>query len=151
MQNSIIIIGTGGQGIKLLAHILGQILQELGKTVSIHYEYDAAMRGGKITSFLTFGNKKILNPIIEEADILLNFTNQKQQDYKAKLILEEKQLKFEKEATEKLKNKRVANMIALGKLLEILKIDLKKITFKKILPEKFRETNIKAIKLGYKT
>ena len=46
-------------------------------------------------------------------------------------------------------NKKLVNMVTLGYLLKILKIDIKKLDLKKALPEKLLEENLKAIQSGY--
>lgn len=44
----IILAGEAGQGIKLMAHILANILAKSGKEVALNLVYDAAVRSGNI-------------------------------------------------------------------------------------------------------
>ena len=71
MIKKIVVSGVSGQGIKLITHLLGLSLVEMGFEVSIDYEYDSAVIGGKMVAMLIYSDKKIADPIVEEADILL--------------------------------------------------------------------------------
>ncbi|MBD3204309.1 hypothetical protein GF327_08505 [Candidatus Woesearchaeota archaeon] len=141
-------IGEAGQGIKTMSLILGKILSEHGFFVSLSHDYGTGVRSGKITADLLFSRSKIENPKIEKPDfcIVLNKKNQKR--LKKKKIFS-RNLDFEKTAYEKFKNKKFANMIALGKFLRQIEIDIKKINLEKKLPEKYKKKNISALKYGH--
>ena len=85
----IIITGTGGQGVKYLAKKIAQKLIEKKFEVSLIVSYDAAIEGGDIYCQLVYLEKKIENPLINKADILIE------------LKKVEKEFKFEKKITAK--------------------------------------------------
>ena len=74
MKKKIKLVGTGGQGIKLLGHVLGNILAELGYNVSLNFEFDTSVRGGNISADLIYSDGTIECPIIDDADILFGDT-----------------------------------------------------------------------------
>lgn len=155
MTKKIILIGTGGQGIKLASKVLGDIFVFLGYEVSVMPKYDAPQRGGKIYTQIIFSDKKITNPIIDKADLTLLMS---QIDFipASKKYVADRSLGNEKyelcpiiETAENLGSKLSQNMVAIGILLKKLQIDIKKINYKKVLPTKFFEINKKAIVAGY--
>jgi len=150
----IYISGSGGQGVKLMSSILSKIISDLEYNVSLMFDYDAAMRGGIINSFLVYADQKIESPLVEEADLYLKLAENKD-DVKAKVIICDKglcngkQIPFEQIAKKEFGNVIVINMLALGVLLKELDFDLKKINLDDFVPEKNKDQNIKAIKYGY--
>lgn len=154
MIKKIIIGGEGGQGIRLAGTVLASILAKIGYEVSLTFEYDADVRGGKTVSLLTYSDKKIENPIVEDPDILLQLSKIDGK-YKAKKTVCEKglcqdeEIPFSEIAKEKFGSPLVVNMIAIGRLLKLIGIDINKINFEEELPKKFIEKNIEAIKYGY--
>jgi CO dehydrogenase nickel-insertion accessory protein CooC1 len=79
----LIITGTGGQGVKFLAKKLSEKLIAKDFEVSLIISYDAAMEGGEIYATLTFSKDKVENPLIDEADLLIELSKPKQ-DFKGK-------------------------------------------------------------------
>ncbi len=154
MLKKIVISGEGGQGIKLMAHVLAGILAEFDNNVAIDYEYDAAVRGGNITAKIVYSNEPIKNPVIEDADVFLKLSRCGN-DFKAKKmfcekgICTEEEIPFKQLAIEKFNNPKTMNMIALGRLLKIMEVDISAVDLTKKLPPKFVEQNIEAIKYGY--
>ncbi len=154
MIKKVVIGGEGGQGIRLAGTILAKILARFDYEVSLTFEYDADVRGGKIVSLLTYSDKKIDNPIVEDPDILLHLSKIDGK-YKAKKTICEKGLCKEEEipfidiARNKFGSPFVINMLAIGRLLKILEIDISKVDLEKELPKKFIEKNVEAIKYGY--
>ena len=65
----IVLAGEAGQGIKLMAHALANILAKLGKEVALNLVYDAAVRGGNIRAEIVYSDEPIEVPFFEEADI----------------------------------------------------------------------------------
>jgi len=165
MIKKIIIVGEGGQGVKLLAHALSSILAQINMNVTLTYTYDAAVRGGNVTANIIYSDKEIENPIIDNADILLMLSEVTGFSAK-KMIIEKSIFKegdeeklFESEdvipmplitiASEEFGNKVFVNMVGLGQLLSQIGIEIKDIDFQSVLPEKFYEKNIEAIMYGY--
>lgn len=156
-MTKIIIHGIGGQGVKLLGKTLAYIMSELGKEVTLTYEYDSNVRGGSVTAYLTYSKEKIMNPIIDEADYLITLTTNTKFKGK-KIIVEESTHEGEEETiikvplsalAENLGNKKLINMVTLGFILRELNINLKNLNFKQLLPNKLYDDNLKAIEQGY--
>ena len=67
----IVITGIGGQSVRSISHILAMALKELGYYVTLLFDYDSSIRNQRITGLLTYDEKPIENPMIDEADILV--------------------------------------------------------------------------------
>lgn len=122
----IVINGKGGHGVKFGAHLLGLIAAGKGKQASISYEYDAAIRGQNITAFIIISDNKILNPVVEEPDIIYNAEE------------------FEKEAVSNFGSNMYTTMLILGKILNQLNLTINKNEFEQFV-EKEKEINWKAL------
>lgn len=163
----IVISGEAGQGIKLIAHSLASILTKLGKEVALNLIYDAMVTGGNITAELIYSNRKIVSPFFKEADIAIQLSKTINPSIHAKkMIIEESigKMKFKKNSSQYMESDRVpferistehfqtpvfVNMIALGKLLKLIGIEISQINFKEEFPARFLDENIKAVKYGY--
>ena len=160
------IIGEAGQGVKLLSYILASILSQLGNEVSLNLEYDSAVRSGTISSDLIYSENEIENPIIDEADILIKFTKTRDWFPARHLIIDESfcgeqsltcsihtskgtDYGLENVAISKFGSKIYINMIALGKILRHIGINIMLINITDLLPKKSIEKNIEAIKYGF--
>ncbi len=119
-ENKIILIGSGGDGIKFLGQAFGNYLVELGLKVALTLTYDSAVRGGDILAFITFGKGLIENPIIDKADLAI--------------YLSESDKKFETKKTIKLK-KEQTNMNALGVLIKEFDLEFDEEKLRSVLPE----------------
>ena len=156
MIKRIIISGEGGQGIKLISVMLGHILSQLGKEVSLVVDYRASVRGSEIDTYLTYSDKKIDNPIFEKADILLELSKFDKCKFKAKRTVCETglchdiQIPFEEIAEDKFDSPIEENMVALGELLRLIHIDIGKIDLRKEVPKKAMEKHVNAIKYGFR-
>ncbi len=122
----IVINGKGGHGVKFGAHLLGLIAAGKEKQVSISYEYDTAIRGQNITAFIIISDNKILNPVVEEADVIYDAGE------------------FEKEAVSNFGAGIYSTMLILGRILNHLNLTVNKKEFKQFV-EKETETNWKAL------
>lgn len=163
----IILVGEAGQGIKLMAHILASILTNLGKEVALNLVYDAAVRGGNIKAEIIYSDEPIDVPFFEEADIGLQLSRIHDTAIKAKHILIESsacgtdckkcdlrcpasnRIPFEKIATEHFSSPIFVNMIALGKLLQKIGINIELVNFDTVFPAQFFDENIRALRYGY--
>lgn len=157
----IVLAGEAGQGIKLLAHALANILAKMGKEVSMNVLYDATVRGGEITAELVFSDEKIDVPFFEKADLCLLLSRTERRAVSAERQIMEAAIAeagpsetraavpFEHEAVEKFGSPIFLNMIALGRLLRDIGIPIDKVDFRSWLPARFLEENIRAIKYGY--
>ncbi len=167
IAKKIIFAGEGGQGIKLMTHILANILARIGKEVSLNLIYGAAVRGGEITAELVYSDEKIDNPFFDKADLGVCLSRSKKWDINAKdLIIEEAacnmectgcdivcpvsdRIPFAKISTEEFHSPVFVNMIALGRLLNIIGIEIEKIDFQSEFPSRFLKENTRAVKYGY--
>lgn len=165
-EKKIKIIGEAGQGIKLLSYTLASILSQLGNEVSLNLEYDSAVRSGTVIADLIYSENKITNPIINEADILIKFKETRQWFPAKQLIIDElicgrkcidcsvkcnakDQFSFQTEAVQKFGSKMFINMIALGRILKYIGVNIMLINMEGLLPPKLVDKNVSAIKYGF--
>lgn len=166
-SKKIVLAGEAGQGIKLMAHALASILAKLGKEVAMNLVYDAAVRGGNIRAEIVYSDDPIDVPFFEEADIGLQLSRTLDPSVRAKHVLIEAsacdaeckkcelrcpasdRIPFEKLATEQFNSPIFVNMIALGRLLSKIGINIETVNFASEFPSQFLDENIKAIRYGY--
>jgi Pyruvate/2-oxoacid:ferredoxin oxidoreductase gamma subunit/GNAT superfamily N-acetyltransferase len=165
-QKRIKIMGEAGQGVKLLSHTLASILARLGNKVSLTLDYDSAVRSGRISADLIYSDVDIENPIIDEADVLIKFTKTREWFPAKNLVIDEgmcggqcvdcalqckkgTQYGFENISMQKFGSKIFINMIALGRILKYIGINIMLVNIADLLPPKYVEKNIAAIKYGF--
>ena len=165
-ETKIKIIGEAGQGVKLLSYTLGQVLSQLGHEVSLNLAYDASVRGGTISADLIYSSRPIENPVIDEADVLIKFTRTRDWFPAKTLVIDESMCReeilscslqtsqgtmygFEDVAVSLFGSKIYINMIALGRILRHIGINILLLNIKDILPERAIEKNLEAIKYGF--
>ena len=166
-MKKIIISGEGGQGVRVIAITLAQLLNNLNYKVSLLYDYDTAVRGGLSLAHLTYDTEPIDNPVIDEADILLKLSD-KAEELHAKTIVCQTGLTPEKAqplgiedippTTEEIPFSEMGTgifgkelfgyMIALGRLMVLADIKAPESELQTALPKKFKEENLKAINFG---
>jgi Pyruvate/2-oxoacid:ferredoxin oxidoreductase gamma subunit len=159
-------MGEAGQGVKLLSYTLASILTQLGNEVSLNLEYDSAVRSGRISADLIFSDAPIENPVIDEADILITFTRTRDWFPARNLIIDEsicgtKSLQceiqnrrgteygFQDVAISKFGSKMFINMIALGRILRYIGVNILLLNIADLLPPKSVAKNLAAIKYGF--
>jgi Pyruvate/2-oxoacid:ferredoxin oxidoreductase gamma subunit len=165
-ETKIKIVGEAGQGVKLLAYTLGQVLTQLGHEVSLSLAYDAAVRGGTISADLIYSSRPIGNPVIDEADVLIKFTRTREWFPAKTLVIDESMCReealtcslrtsqgttygFQDVAVQLFGSKIYINMIALGRILRYIGINILLLNIKDLLPAKGIEKNLEAIKYGF--
>ena len=165
-ETRIKIVGEAGQGVKLLSYTLAQILSQLGREVSLSLAYDAAVRGGTISADLIYSTRPIESPVIDEADVLIKFTRTRDWFPAKTLVIDESMCReeavscslqsnkgtmfgFEDVAVSLFGSKIYINMIALGRILRHIGINILLLNIKDILPERGIEKNLEAIKYGF--
>ena len=166
VERKIKILGEAGQGVKLLSYTMASILTELGYEVSLNLEYDAAVRSGSINADLIYSERPIENPIIDEADVLIKFTRNREWFPAKALVIDEsfcgsEELRceilshkgtlygFENVAISLFGGKVYINMIALGRILRYIGINILLLNIAELLPEKSVEKNLEAVKYGF--
>jgi Pyruvate/2-oxoacid:ferredoxin oxidoreductase gamma subunit/GNAT superfamily N-acetyltransferase len=160
------IIGEAGQGVKLLSYTLGQVLTQLGHEVSLNLAYDASVRGGMISADLIYSSRPIENPVIDEADVLIKFTRTRDWFPAKTLVIDESMCReealscsiqtsqgtmygFEDVAISLFGSKIYINMIALGRILRYIGVNILLLNIKELLPARAIEKNLEAIKYGF--
>ena len=68
----IVLAGEAGQGIKLMAHALANILAKLGKEVALNLVYDATVRGGNIRAEIVYSDEPIEVPFLKKRTLDFN-------------------------------------------------------------------------------
>ncbi len=163
VAKKIILAGEAGQGIKLMAHTLGNILAKMGKEVSLNIIYGAAVRGGEITAELIYSDEKIETPFFEKADLGVCLSKSKKGLINAKELIVEATaydsdlilhpvpdvMPFAQIAMDQFHSHVFVNMIALGRLLSIIGIKIEKVDFELEFQSRFLEENTRAVKFGY--
>jgi Pyruvate/2-oxoacid:ferredoxin oxidoreductase gamma subunit/ribosomal protein S18 acetylase RimI-like enzyme len=162
IAKKIVLAGEAGQGIKLMAHTLGNILAKMGKEVSLNIIYGTAVRGGEITAELIYSDEKIETPFFDKADLGVCLSKSKKGAINAKELIVEKDaynnelfypipdvMPFARIAMDEFHSPVFVNMIALGKLLSIIGIKIEKVDFEAEFHSRFLEENTRAIKYGY--
>jgi Pyruvate/2-oxoacid:ferredoxin oxidoreductase gamma subunit/GNAT superfamily N-acetyltransferase len=165
-EKKIKIVGEAGQGVKLLSFLLASILSRLGNEVSLNLEYDASVRGGTISADLIYSDLKIENPIIDEADVLIKFTRTREWFPAKSLVIDESICEegavecsikdvhgtyygFENVAISLFGSKVFINMIALGRILRYIGINILLLNIRDLLPPQFVEKDMEAVKYGF--
>ncbi|MFV1975195.1 MAG: GNAT family N-acetyltransferase, partial [Candidatus Scalindua sp.] len=157
VAKKIVLTGEAGQGIKLMAHTLGNILAKMGKEVSLNIIYGAAVRGGEITAELIYSDEKIETPFFEKADLGVCLSKNKKRMINAKELIVEATaydsdlihpipnvMPFAKMAMDQFHSQVFVNMIALGRLLSIIGIKIEKVDFESEFQSRFLEENTRA-------
>jgi Pyruvate/2-oxoacid:ferredoxin oxidoreductase gamma subunit len=150
----IVFTGVGGQSVRVLSHVLALALKELGYEVALLFDYDSSIRNQRITGYLTYDEKPIDNPMIDEADILVRLHEKGDQLVAQKTICDtglcsDEEVPFGMIGIEKFGQVIFGNMIALGRLLRLIDLDISHIELEKVLPKSYLKENLKAIQLGY--
>jgi Pyruvate/2-oxoacid:ferredoxin oxidoreductase gamma subunit/GNAT superfamily N-acetyltransferase len=165
-ETKIKIVGEAGQGVKLLSYTLGQVLAQLGHEISLNLAYDASVRGGTISADLIYSSRPIENPVIDEADVLIKFTRTREWFPAKTLVIDESMCReealscsirtsqgtmygFEDVAVQLFGSKIYINMIALGRILRHIGINIMLLNIKELLPARAIEKNLEAIKYGF--
>ncbi|MCR4289136.1 MAG: GNAT family N-acetyltransferase [Candidatus Scalindua sp.] len=162
IAKKVILTGEAGQGIKLMAHTLGNILAKMGKEVSLNIIYGAAVRGGEITAELIYSDEKIETPFFEKADLGVCLSKSRKGMINAKELIVEATaydsdlihpipdvMPFAQIAMDQFHSHVFVNMIALGRLLSIIGIKIEKVDFESEFQSRFLEENTRAVKFGY--
>jgi len=150
----VIISGEGGQGVRVIGHTLATTLANLGYEVTLLYDYDSSVRGAMSMAYLVFDSKPIDNPMVDNADILLKLSDKADSFYAEKTVCQtglctDEEIPFERLGEEQFGKEIFGNMIALGRLIALVGIEITDDELEKVLPLKYREENIKATHYGF--
>jgi len=174
MIESVIIAGSGGQGVMLLGKVLAEAVMRQGQQVIWFPAYGPEVRGGTSHCMVTISDQEIGSPYITKADTLIILNNPSLERFKSRvkdkglLILNSsltktsglgkiKVLQFPfTDIAIGLGNIKVANMVALGCYLGAKKtVKIKEVleVFKSMVPAgktDILEINQKALQEGVK-
>lgn len=153
-MGKVIVSGEGGQGVRVITHVLATLLANLGYQVSLLYDYDSQVRGAMSVAHLIFDKESIGNPVIDEADILLKLSDKVEGLHAEKTVCQtglctDEEISFSKLGEEEFGKEIFGNMIALGRLLTLVHVDVSDEKLAEALPLKYREGNINAVHFGY--
>ena len=150
----IVFAGIGGQSVRVISHVLAMALKEIGYEVALLFDYDSSIRNQRITAYLTYDEKPIENPMIDEADILIRLHQKGDQLVAQKTICDtglctDEEIPFGTMGVEKFGQVFFGNMIALGRIFRLIDIHISALELEKLLPRSYVKENLKAIQLGY--
>jgi Pyruvate/2-oxoacid:ferredoxin oxidoreductase gamma subunit len=157
MVTRIALDGVGGQGVRLIAGVLGALLARMGKEVTILFDYDSSVRGSMSDAFVIFDDKPIENPVVEEADILLKLADKGHLRIRGRMVVTDlglglpgqEQIPFASLGSQHFGKELFGNMIALGRLLRLAEVEFDETAIRESLPQRFVEDNVAAIRYGY--
>jgi Pyruvate/2-oxoacid:ferredoxin oxidoreductase gamma subunit len=157
MVTRIALDGVGGQGVRLIAGVLGALLARMGKQVTVLFDYDSSVRGSMSDAFVIFDDAPIANPVVEEADIMLKLADKGHLRISGRLVVTDlglgregdEQIPFATLGSEHFGKELFGNMIALGRLLRLAEIEFDEPAIRESLPHRFVEENVAAIRFGY--
>jgi Pyruvate/2-oxoacid:ferredoxin oxidoreductase gamma subunit len=149
--------GVGGQGVRLIAGVLGALLARMGKEVTVLFDYDSSVRGSMSDAFVIFDDEPITNPVVEEADIMLKLADKGHLRISGRKVVTDlglgrpgdEQIPFASLGSEHFGKELFGNMIALGRLLRLAEIEFDEPAIRESLPRRFVDENVAAIRYGY--
>jgi len=148
--------GVGGQGVRVIAGVLGNLLARMGKQVTVLFDYDSSVRGSMSDAFVIFDDAPIANPVVEEADILLKLADKGHLRIHGRKVITDlglggagdEQIPFASLGSEHFGKELFGNMIALGRLLRLAAIEFDEESIRHSLPRRYQDENVAAIRYG---
>jgi Pyruvate/2-oxoacid:ferredoxin oxidoreductase gamma subunit len=149
--------GVGGQGVRVIAGVLGALLARMGKQVTVLFDYDSSVRGSMSDAFVIFDDQPIANPVVEEADIMLKLADKGHLRISGRKVVTDlglgkagdEQIPFASLGSEHFGKELFGNMIALGRILRLAEIDFDEAAIRESLPRRYQDENVAAIQFGY--
>ena len=157
MSTKIALDGVGGQGVWVIAGVMGALLARMGKEVTVLFDYDSSVRGSMSDAFLIFDDEPIANPVVEEADIMLKLADKGHLRISGRKVIADlgldvpgaEQIPFASLGSRHFGKELFGNMIALGRLLRLAEIEFDESAVRESLPRRFEDENVAAIRFGY--
>lgn len=157
MTTRIALDGVGGQGVRVIAGVMGALLARMGKEVTVLFDYDSSVRGSMSDAFLIFDDEPIANPVVEEADIMLKLADKGHLRISGRKVVTDlgldvpgaEQIPFASLGAQHFGKELFGNMIALGRLLRLAGIEFDEPAIRESLPGRYRDENVAAIHFGY--
>jgi Pyruvate/2-oxoacid:ferredoxin oxidoreductase gamma subunit len=149
--------GVGGQGVRVIAGVLGALLARMGKQVTVLFDYDSSVRGSMSDAFVIFDDEPIANPVVEAADIMLKLADKGHLRISGRKVVTDlglgkpgdEQIPFASLGSEHFGRELFGNMIALGRLLRLAEIEFNEGAIRESLPRRYQDENVAAISFGY--
>jgi len=157
VSTKIALDGVGGQGVRLIAGVMGALLARMGKEVTVLFDYDSSVRGSMSDAFLIFDDQPIENPVVEEADIMLKLADKGHLRIHGRKVVADlglevpgaEQIPFGSLGGQLFGKDLFGNMIALGRILRLAEIEFDEAAIRESLPKRFVDDNVAAIRFGY--
>jgi Pyruvate/2-oxoacid:ferredoxin oxidoreductase gamma subunit len=157
MTTRIALDGVGGQGVRVIAGVLGALLARMGKQVTVLFDYDSSVRGSMSDAFVIFDDQPIANPVVEEADIMLKLADKGHLRISGRKVVTDlglgkagdEQIPFASLGSEHFGKELFGNMIALGRILRLAEIEFNETAIRESLPRRYQDENVAAIQFGY--
>lgn len=157
MTTRIALDGVGGQGVRVIAGVLGALLARMGKQVTVLFDYDSSVRGSMSDAFVIFDDHPIANPVVEEADIMLKLADKGHLRISGRKVVTDlglgrpgdEQIPFASLGSAHFGKELFGNMIALGRLLRLAEIEFDDAAIRESLPRRYQDENVAAITFGY--
>lgn len=157
MTTKIALDGVGGQGVRVIAGVMGALLARMGKEVTVLFDYDSSVRGSMSDAFLIFDDHPIANPVVEEADIMLKLADKGHLRIHGRKVVADlglevpgaEQIPFASLGSQRFGKELFGNMIALGRILRLAGIEFNEPAIRESLPRRYEDENVAAIRFGY--
>src|SRR5215208_5765823 len=138
MTTRIALDGVGGQGVRVIAGVLGALLARMGKQVTVLFDYDSSVRGSMSDAFVIFDDEPIANPVVEEADIMLKLADKGHLRISGRKVVTDLGL-----------GRPGDEQIPFGRIMRLAEIDFHEPSIRESLPRRFTDENVAAIRFGY--
>jgi Pyruvate/2-oxoacid:ferredoxin oxidoreductase gamma subunit len=155
----IVVDGVGGQGVRVIGSTMASLLAVMNYQVTLLFDYDSSVRGGMSEAFLAYDTKPIDNFVVECADVVVRLADRGPMHLTTEYVIADcdlikpgergEEIPFLQLGVEKFGRDLFGNMIALGRLLRVCNVDFTDEHLREVLPKKYVEENLAAIKYGY--
>ena len=157
MTTRIALDGVGGQGVRVIAGVMGALLARMGKEVTVLFDYDSSVRGSMSDAFLIFDDVPIANPVVEEADIMLKLADKGHLRISGRKVVADlgldvpgaEQIPFASLCSHLFGKELLGNIISLGRLQRLAGITFDESAIRESLPKRYVDDNVAAIRYGY--
>ncbi len=155
----IVIDGVGGQGVRVIGSTMASLLAVMDYHVTLLFDYDSSVRGGMSEAFLTYDREPISNFVVECADVVVRLADRGPMHLTTDYVIADcdlikpgergEEIPFLQLGVDKFGRDLFGNMIALGRLLCVCDVEFTDDALRAVLPKKYVEENVAAIKYGY--
>ncbi len=167
-RTEILISGFGGQGVIRMGQIIGLCAIHQGHKVTMLKSHGTEVRGGYVRAQIVISPSYVDSPVVENADVFVAFSEPAYKKFydlaREKILYDPEMVTTIRDASpkrhvavpatilskEQFNNPLFANMIMLGALTRVAKMDIEAMrkAMLEVIP-RFHEQNLKALDLGY--